>query len=200
LNDCAKGKIWGTIDMTNTFFQTWMHPDKIPLTAVSTPFGLFEWTVMPMGLKNAPAIYQHRVTSALHPWIGKICYIYLDDIVIWFNTVAEHCQNVRTILAALCAAQLYCNPKKTHLFQLEINFLGHHIPSCGIEADSRKIDHITNWPRPQTAKDVRHFCGLVCYVTNFLPHIMEHTSILTELTTKECNHVFPEWTEAPDGL
>ena len=65
LADCAKGKIWATIDMTDSFFQTWMHPDDIHKTAVTTPFGLYEWTVMPMGFRNSPAIHQHRVTSAL---------------------------------------------------------------------------------------------------------------------------------------
>jgi hypothetical protein len=94
LNDCAKGKVWGTLDMTDSFFQTHMHPSDIPLTTVSTPFGLFEWTVMPMGLRNAPAIHQHRVTSALWPYIGKICHIYLDDIIVWSSTVEEHCENV----------------------------------------------------------------------------------------------------------
>lgn len=112
LNDCTKGKIWGTIDMTNSFFQTHMEPADIPLTAVSTPFGLFKWTVMPMGLKNAPAIHQWRVTVALHPWIGKICHIYLDNVVVWSNTVEEHLVNVRTILQALQEAGLYCNPQK----------------------------------------------------------------------------------------
>lgn len=101
LNDCAKGKIWGTINMTNSFFQTPMEPANIPLMAVSTPFGLFKWMVMPMGLKNAPAIHQHCVTTALQEWIGKICHIYLDDIVIWSNTLAEHKRNVCTILKEL---------------------------------------------------------------------------------------------------
>ena len=54
LNDCAKGKIWATIDMTNSFFQTRMNPEHVHLTAVNTPLGLYEWLVMPMGLKNAP--------------------------------------------------------------------------------------------------------------------------------------------------
>ena len=63
--DCAKGKIWATLDMTNSSFQTRMHPDDIPLTAVNTPWGLYEWLVMPMGIKNAPAIQQHRVSTAL---------------------------------------------------------------------------------------------------------------------------------------
>ena len=58
LADCAKGKIWAKIDMTNTFFQTRVHPDDIKYTAVSTPFSLYEWTVMPQGLCNAPATHQ----------------------------------------------------------------------------------------------------------------------------------------------
>ena len=58
LADCAKGRIWGKIDMTNSFFPTRMHPDHIKYTAVMTPWGAFEWTVMPMGFKNAPSTHQ----------------------------------------------------------------------------------------------------------------------------------------------
>ena len=58
LMDCAKGKIWATIDMTDSFFQTCVHPDDIHKTAVSTPFETYEWCVMPMGLRNSPAIHQ----------------------------------------------------------------------------------------------------------------------------------------------
>jgi hypothetical protein len=56
LADCGKGKIWSILDMTNSFFQTRMHPDDVHLTAVTTPLGLYEWLVMPIGLQNAPAI------------------------------------------------------------------------------------------------------------------------------------------------
>jgi hypothetical protein len=90
LADCGKGKIWGTIDMTNAFFQTWMKPECIPLTAVTMPWGTYEWRVMPMGLRNAPAIHQRWVNRALQCYLGKFCCIYLDDIIIWSNTVKEH--------------------------------------------------------------------------------------------------------------
>jgi hypothetical protein len=70
LSDIAQGKIFRTLDMTNSFFQTRMHPEDVSLTAINTPWGLYEWVVMPMGIKNAPAIHQRRVTLALRPHIG----------------------------------------------------------------------------------------------------------------------------------
>ena len=62
----------------------------ISLTAITTPFGLYEWLVMPMDIKNTPAIHQQRVTVALHDHIRKICHIYLDDIIIWSNNLEEY--------------------------------------------------------------------------------------------------------------
>ena len=58
LADCAKRHIWSCLDMTNLFFHTRVHPDDIHLTAVTTLFGLYKWTAMPQGLKNAPPIHQ----------------------------------------------------------------------------------------------------------------------------------------------
>ena len=195
LTDCAKGKIWGTIDMTNSFFQTRMDPNHIHLTAVNTPLGLYEWLVMPMGLKNAPAIHQRQVTAALRELIGKICHIYLDDIVIWSQSLEEHARNVKLVLKALKDARLYVNPDKTNLFCLEINFLGHHISARGIEADNKKADRILNWPMPKSATEARAFLGLVRYLADFLPALAEYTGILTELMTTVSEKNFPKWTE-----
>jgi hypothetical protein len=127
LRDCAGHRLYGKIDMTNLFFQTKMHPSSIKFTAVNTPFGLYEWLVMPMGLRNSPAVHQHRVFSALRSLIGKICHVYLDDIIIWSNTLAEHEANVALVLEALRTANLYCSVKKSELFCSEVDFLGHHI-------------------------------------------------------------------------
>jgi hypothetical protein len=80
--------------MTNSFFQTRVHPDDIHLTAVTTPFGLYKWLAMPMGLHNSPPIHQRRMTAALHELLGKICHIYLDDIIIWSNSVEQHTEHI----------------------------------------------------------------------------------------------------------
>ena len=90
--------------------------------------------------ENAPAIHQRRVNRALHRYLGKFCHIYLDDIIIWSDNVDEHRRHIRLILSALKEAGLYCNLKKTKLFQSEVNFLGHIINRDGIHPDNNKIN------------------------------------------------------------
>ena len=107
LADCAQTTIWLKMDMTNSFFQTLMKPDNIWNTAVTTPFGLYEWIVMPMGLWNSPLIHQYHVTAALWHLIGKICHVYIDDIIIWSKTVQDHTQDVQLVLQTLHDASLY---------------------------------------------------------------------------------------------
>lgn len=150
------------MDMMNSFFQTLVHPDEVHFTAVSTPFGLFEWLVMPMGLRNTPSIHQRRVVHTLRGLLGKFCHIYIDNIIVWADTIEEHEKCLCLAMEALTKAQLYLNPKKCKFFQLEVDFLGHHISGRGIEANGSKVKHILNWPIPKSATDVRAFLGLVC--------------------------------------
>ncbi len=101
LADTGLGKIWSKLDMMDSFFHTKMHPDSIPLTTVNMPFGLYEWTVMPQGMKNSPSVHQCRVNEALQQYIGVFCHIYLDDIIIWSQSLEEHQEHVQLIMNAL---------------------------------------------------------------------------------------------------
>jgi hypothetical protein len=134
--------------MMNLFFQTRVHSDDVHLTVVTTPFGLYEWLAMPMGLHNSPLVHQCRMNATLCKLLKKICHIYIDDIVIRSNTVEQHTEHIHLILVALCKAKLYCNLKKCHLYLLEMDFLGHHISARSIEANTSKVDEILDWPLP----------------------------------------------------
>ena len=94
------------------------------------------------------------MTLALRELLGRICHIYLDDIVIWSNTIKQHTLHVCVVLATLCKAKLYCNPKKCHFYLLELDFLGPHISTRGIEANTSKVDKILQWPIPKSTMDV----------------------------------------------
>jgi hypothetical protein len=77
-----------------------------------------------------------------------------------------------------------------------MDFLGHHISQCSIEANTSKVDSILHWPTPKNTTEVHSFLGLVCYISAFLPNLAEHTRILTPLTMKDAQKKFPEWTIA----
>ena len=171
----------------------WVHPDDVKFTAVMTPFGLYEWVVMPMGCRNTPAMHQRRMNMALRKHIGRICHVYLDDIVIWLNSIEEHQRNVWTILQALQDTDLYCSVKKSQLFTTELDFLGHHILEQGVEPDGKKVEKIRSWPVLRSTKDIWKFLGLVQYLVAFLPQLVEHRSMLTPLTTKEAQNEWPGW-------
>jgi len=190
LSNCGRGKIWSKIDLTDSYFQTRVHPDDIHKTAVSTPRGLFEWTVMPMGFRNAPAIQQRRLESALREFIGKICHVYLDDIIIWSSSLKKHIKNVNIILAALRRAGVYINSKKTVLFSTDVEFLGHRVSLAGIEACNKRVDKILDWPVPTSATETRQFLRLVRYLQKFLPNLAEHCRILEQLTHKKFDRDF----------
>ena len=191
VTDVARGHLFQELlDLTR------VHPDDVKFTAVMTPFGLYEWVVMPMGCRNAPATHQRRMNQALRKYIGRICHVYLDDIVIWSNSVAEHRDNVRTILQALRDAHLYCSTKKSQLFTMELDFLGHRISQRGFEPDIRKVERIRDWPVPWEAKDVRKFLGLVQYLAAFLPRLAQYRAVLTPLTTKDSQAAWPGWSGA----
>src|SRR5438046_2791492 len=73
---------------------------------------------MPMGLRNSPSVHQRRVANALREHIGKICHIYLDDIVVWSNSIEEHVKHTRKIMQCLREHGLCLNPNKTNCFAL----------------------------------------------------------------------------------
>ncbi|GAA5918691.1 hypothetical protein JCM1841_006242 [Sporobolomyces salmonicolor] len=150
---------------------------------------------MPQGLCNAPATHQARVNEALRHLVGVCCQAFVDDIIIYSNSMAEHEENCRAVLSALRAAGLYCSKKKTDLFTLRTVFLGHVISRDGIEADPSKTDKIKNWPRPKTVSHVRGFLGLVQYLRKFIPRLVEHTAVLTPLTRKGLTNVEDLWTD-----
>ncbi|GAA5972542.1 hypothetical protein JCM11641_001892 [Rhodosporidiobolus odoratus] len=169
LADAALARFWGKIDMTNAFFQTLMDPADIEKTAIKTPWGLFEWTVMPQA--------------------------FVDDVIIYSNTIEEHEANCRAVLTALWEAGLFCSRKKTDLFTLRTEFLGHVISREGLEASSEKTDKVKNWPRPKTVTQVRGFLGVVQYLRKFIPDLAKFTSTLTPLTKKGTTRIEHLWTE-----
>lgn len=188
-------KVYSKVDMTNSFFQTRMREADIPLTAVKTPWGLYEWVVMPMGLTNSPATHQSRMEEVLGDLVNVTCVVYIDDIVIFSNSVEEHEKHLREVMDRLRSERLYCSSKKTQFFRREIEFLGHKISAEGTRPVEDKVKAVRDWKTPRSPKTVRQFLGTVGWMKKFIDGLEKHLSSLTPLTSVKMDAKSFAWGE-----
>ena len=116
-----------------------MEEGSIQYTAFITPYGQFEFLMMPFGLKQAPGWFQLLMNHVLHEVLRDICVVYLDDIIIYSKMREQHEKDVRRVLQLLNKAVLQLKIKKCKFFQQEIPFLGHIISKEGIKTDPEKV-------------------------------------------------------------
>jgi hypothetical protein len=155
-----------------------------PKTAFRTPFGHFQFKVLIEGLTNAPATFQTVMNSILHPYIRKFVVVYIDDILIFSKSEAEHRAHVRLVLEVLKRERFFVCKAKSSFAQSEIKYLGHIMDKQGIRPDPKKVEAVQTRPVPKSVHDVRSFLGLVNYFRKFIEHYSEIAVPLTNLTKK----------------
>ncbi|MDW0176897.1 MAG: reverse transcriptase family protein, partial [Nitrososphaeraceae archaeon] len=167
--DCFAGaEHYTTLDLARGYWQIAMEEGSIPYTAFITPYGQFEFLMMPFGLKQAPGWFQLLMNHVLHEVIGEICVVYLDDIIIYSKTKEQHLKDVKIVLELLHKAVLQIKLKKCKFFKKEIPFLGHIISKEGIKTDPEKIRAMQEMKPPTCLKDVQAILGLFQYYKSFI--------------------------------
>src|SRR6266542_2873324 len=113
-------------------------------TVFITPWGLFEWNVMPFRLCNAPTTFQCLMNHILRKYLGDFALVYLDDIIIYSKTWKGHLNHLRLIFEALRGAGLMVKVKKCDFAKRKLNFLGPIIRREGIRKASEKMEKMVN--------------------------------------------------------
>ncbi|XP_022864277.1 uncharacterized protein LOC111384248 [Olea europaea var. sylvestris] len=134
---------------------------------------------------GAPVLFQKKADGSLRMFLDDFVVVYLDDIVIYSETLEEHVQHVRQVFNRLRENELYVKPSKCSFAQTSINFLGHIIEQGKIRMDSKKVTTIKDWQPSKTVHDVRSFLGLSNYYRRFVKGYSEIALPLTELTKKD---------------
>lgn len=180
----AKAKYYTALDIRGAYNLVRMAEGEEWKTAFRTRYGLFESLVMPFGLTNAPATFQTFVNDALQPFLDRFVTAYLDDILIYSETLEEHKRHVRQVLEVLSMNGLHLKPEKCHFNQTEVKYLGLIIGQEGIKMDPAKVETVRNWPTPTCTRDIRAFLGFANFYRRFIKGFSQVAKPLTELTGK----------------
>ena len=133
-----------------------------------TPFGKWEFNMVPFSLAQAPAYFQALISEVLKG-PSHFTIAYLDDIIIFSKTKEEHLQHLEIIFQRLREAGLKLKWSKCSFIKLHIEYLGHVISENGIEPMPDKLSAIKEMPAPRSPKEIKQFLGLVGYYRKFIP-------------------------------
>lgn len=187
---------FSTLDLASGFHQMEMADNDKQKTAFSVPTGHYQFKRMPFGLKNAPSSFQRLMNIVLSGLQGSMCFVYLDDIVVYGSSLVEHNTKLEAVFEQLRKHNLKLQPDKCEFLHKEIAYLGHIISDQGVRPNPDKIEAITKIPVPRNQKDVKSFISLASYYRKFIPHFSQLSKPLTSLLKKECTTF--NWTSQCD--
>ncbi|CAH9148831.1 unnamed protein product [Cuscuta epithymum] len=189
----SKARVFTKLDLRAGYWQVRISPGDEGKTTIVTRYGSYEFLVMPFGLTNAPATFCNLMNDVLYEYLDLFVVVYLDDIVVYSNSVEDHIVHLRKVLTQLRRNELYVKKEKCEFCMGQISFLGHVISQGEIKMDSKKVEAIVDWPVPRDVGQLRSFLGLANYYRRFISGYSKRANPLTDLTRKKQSW---NWTEA----
>ncbi|KAK3505614.1 hypothetical protein QTP70_004681, partial [Hemibagrus guttatus] len=166
-------------------------------TAFITPTGHYEYLVMPYGLANAPSVFQDFIHEVLREFLHRCVLVYIDDILIYSRSLAEHRQHVAEVLGRLREFQLFLKAEKCSFHQPSVQFLGYNISNNGIQMDEGKVTAVRDWPAPATVKELQRFLGFANFYRRFISNYSSIADPLTNLLRNKPKSLL--WSPAAEG-
>jgi hypothetical protein len=144
--------------------------------AFHTNRGLFEPLVMYFGLTNSPATFQTMMNEIFHDLILQgVVIVYLDNILIFMDTLEEHHHISRIVMECMRKHKLYLRHDKCEFKKTRIEYLGVIISHNHVKMDPVKIAGVVEWPVPTSKKEVQSFVGFTNFYCQFISNFSHHT-------------------------
>lgn len=190
LYDSVGTKCISTLDLTSSFWQIPLHKNSRQYTAFVFENIVYQYRVVPFGLKNSLAALVQLLHQILPQRHNERIRLYVDDILVRSGSFHEHIKHLRFVFKKLREYGLTLNLEKSKLFRNQVPFLGYILTTSGIMKDPTKIEAIEKFPTPKNVKHVRAFLGLTNYYGRFSKDYSEECIPLINLTKKDSKWVW----------
>ena len=187
-------RYFSALDLCSGFYQVELAKESREKSGFITPWGAYEWNVMPMGSSGSPATFQRLSMAVMADMIREgSSVVYLDDWLITSTTFEEHLSLLDTVFQRLRKFDLRYRLSKSHFCQKEILYLGHVISEDGIKVAPHNTEKITKFPDPKDKSGVRRLLGLFGFYRMYIANFAMLAAPLTRLTGKDLDF---KWDEA----
>ncbi|MBW0571557.1 hypothetical protein O181_111272 [Austropuccinia psidii MF-1] len=186
LDKLAKAKYITKMDCMKGFHQNGVKPNSMKLLRIICHMGIYEYTRMPFGIKNAPAHFQRMMDTIfweeiLEGWM----VVYIDDIIIYSETWEDHVKYIDRVLSKCTPINLKISLKKCNFGQQELLALGHKVSGLSLEIDQNKVAAVLQKPVPKSIKEMKSFLGFASYYRNHIKNFAHITSSLYKLCSRD---------------
>ena len=190
IDQIGNAKFVSTFDMLKGYWQVPLTQRAREISAFVTPSGLYQYKVMPFGMKNAPATFQRMVNKLVRDIDG--CEGYIDDVVIFSDNWSDHIRQIKRFFQIMREAKLTINLMKSEFGKATVKYLGHIVGQGQVRPLDAKIQTIVKYPIPTSRKELARFLGMAGYYRNFCLNFSDIAAPLTNLLSKKVKFV---WTD-----
>ena len=183
------------MDALDGFHQVPMNKKDIEKRAVVTPFGSYIWKVMPMGVANAPAMFQQMMNRIFGHMI--FLKVYMDDVLIYSETKEKHFQHLKQFFKVCSKEDIRLKRSKCAFFQSTLEWVGYRIKEGEMTCTDHLVQKIKNFPGPTTLRENMAFLGLCQFYMRFVPEYTDMAAPLTDLNQAACKYDFQRYWKPP---
>lgn len=183
--------LFSTMDLTSGFYNIPMAEEDKKYTAFTTPVGLHEYNRMPQGLCNSPASFMRMMMSIFGDMNFSSLLCYLDDLLVFAPNEETALERLEAVFQRLRDYNLKLSPKKCHLMQASVKFLGHIINEDGVSVDPSKVEVIAKLSKSDLMEEdgctpsvrrIKSVLGMILYYQHFIPNCSSIAKPLFSLT------------------
>jgi hypothetical protein len=178
-------EFFSIIDMFSGFWQVKIAQENKMKTPFSTQSGHYHFQSLPYGLSNSTASFQRLMDVILRNLTGEFCFVFIDDVLVFADTIEEHAHRLDMVLQCFEKANLLLQPEMCNFALPQVNYLGYVVSREGVAASPDKIKSVRQYPVPKDAKEVTSFLGLVSFYRRLVLKFAEIAKPFTQLIRKD---------------